>query len=609
MGNILSCTGAPDSTNEILSPLILDDYDKNKLIDYIKRINPKKINLDDIDQMKSIELENKTLIPMTIELYYKLFDLYGEYLPMDTKKSMNKLTKRVFFIKPKFGLDDIINHNTISVKEHVLLANNLVKINDPSVSMLNVPITLDEYTKSFNDTPIKKDMLGISKKILKLMPVYLKMRFINCYNEILLNPTASVCFAKGFYMYKLAKHGPTSDINSFRQIMALPNIINQMHRILNIRLCNYMMHNKYIDTNIQKGCIPGQKYSIFEQFFKIKNVIADANKRSKPCVVLFLDITNAFGEINLYNLYQILELYHVDAGFINYLKTFYDNLEYYVDTGNVTSNNFKWQNGLIQGCSLSPLLFIIAMNYILVHLDENFKEEHGYEINNAKMLLTAYVDDICIVCSSLKSAKLVYNKFKSLCAMLGLSVSKTKSAAMIINEKVFPDDTEFPQSVTVYKYLGEHLTSNAESVMFVNQFISQLMAKMKRLNKSNYNNSEKISQYEKFILPWIQKKTLLMYDMGMQSRLKIISIIKDYSKKWNCAESNDLFCDINLIIKSSEDDIIKKIISGNIDFDYNLKSQIDISNYVCTNERVAFKYEDVDNDLEIELQNLYKLTN
>ena len=90
--------------------------------------------------------------------------------------------------------------------------------------------------------------------------------------------------------------------------MAIPNILNLFHRILKNRLYDYLMANHYLNKTIQKGGIVGQKYPIFKQFFKIKNVLKDANLKKKSCVVLFLDITDAFGSIKLDRLYQILTL-------------------------------------------------------------------------------------------------------------------------------------------------------------------------------------------------------------------------------------------------------------------------------------------------------------
>lgn len=627
MGNYLFGYNNTDSTNIEINEIdyennlnLLDNASKIELMMFINKIKTKKINIDDLEKMKNIELENKKLLPMAIELYHKLLEIYGEYTPaINTKNNFSYATKKLFFIKPKFSIDDVMKINTIEAKENVLsLMTDLVNIAKPDFLMENCEITLDEYNKSFNDAPMKKDMIGISKKILKDMPVYLKMRFINKYNEFLTNYSNQsedknnqvVGYAKGFYIYKLAKHGPTTDINSFRQILAVPNIINQLHRILNMRLSNYMIQNKYIDTNIQKGCISGQKYSIFEQIYKVKRVLTNANIYKKSCVVVFLDITNAFGNLNLNKLYDILRLYNVDEWFIDYLSEFYSDLEYCIDIGNATSNPIKWNDGLIQGCSLSPLLFIIAMNYILTHLDQTYKNDYGYDFStNNKILLTAYVDDVCLICKDLKSAETVFNKFESLCEMLGLTISKSKCAMMIVNDNVENIDSESSfgsiKKVDVFKYLGEHISCSGTSTTFIKAFIKNLIIQLNRIDKNPYDNATKMQLYQKNILPWLQKKSMLMYDIGMTNRLKIVSIIKSYMKKWQIPEDQipAIFCDIPNILKTSDDEIIKQLLLENPDHDADLEHDLEISNYVVKNNSVSFSYDDVDDGLEIELEN------
>ena len=58
-------------------------------------------------------------------------------------------------------------------------------------------ITADEYTDSFNNNLTKKDMTGIIKNILRDVPLYIKLRFINEFNKILNDPTKIQNFSFG----------------------------------------------------------------------------------------------------------------------------------------------------------------------------------------------------------------------------------------------------------------------------------------------------------------------------------------------------------------------------------------------------------------------------
>ncbi len=616
MGNIIGSNSS--NISDIIMINQLQECDKHQIIEYIKTLNPKNINMENNmhEKIKSIELMNKKLLPMSIELYHKLLVVLSERKVIVDKnllKSKIRSARKYYYVKPKFSVEDIVKANVPADKLLICLDETINKIHDPIVLMKNSDITLEEYNNSFGIDLSKKDMVGISKRILKEMSNYLKIRFINAYNDLIKDTDILdvSCIAKGSFVYKIAKAGPTNDINSFRQILAIPNTINQMHRILNIRLSNYMLCNKYIDKNIQKGGITGQKFSIFEQLFKVKNVLVDANKNNKSCTILFLDITNAFGSINLKNLYKILELYHVDKSFINYLSYFYNNLEYYYDSNGITTEPFKWSDGLIQGCSLSPLLFIIAMNYVLSYLDNKYKDEYGYCFNgelSTKILLTAYVDDICIICKDNASAQIVFDEFVKMSNMLGLSVSVSKSAIMTLNDdnKSEPINQLFTP-VDIYKYLGENISIDGKSTKSCTDFLKEMTKKMYIIDNKKCSNEDKIVIYESIVLPWIRRKTTLLYDMPMVNRMKIVAIIKTFVDKWGADSdkwSNEnpmgVFFNILKIVRSSEDYVIQNLSHSNTNITHDLEKNIDIANYVINDNNIEFSYDDVNDDLVLD---------
>lgn len=417
---------------------------KAELINFIKSMKIKSINSYD-ERTKQIELVNTKIVPMSIELYTKLLEILGQYIRLPTDKPKRTSNRR--FVKPMFGVDAIMQSLAEAVIEpHTIALYPYTNINTPSVPMYNMEITIDEFDEAFGNILTKKDMIGVSKRMLKDMPMYLKIRFVNAYNEIIACPEniQGSNIARGTYMYKVGKNGKTDDINSFRPILAVPNVVNHFHRILSMRLGDYMMSNNYIDDNIQKGGIPGQKYSIFEQVYKLKSIIKDANKYKKSCTIVYLDIKNAFGSIKLDRIYNILGLYHVDPQVVSYIRTFYQDLEYYFDIGNVKTDPIKWTGGLVQGCAMSPILFVIALNYIMTHIENKYKADYGYELstkcvnknNSVKILSMAYVDDIAYVCKDTKSANIVLGEFIRLCDLLGMRICQEKCAVMKINDGV-----------------------------------------------------------------------------------------------------------------------------------------------------------------------------
>ena len=586
---------------------MLDAYSKSELVNYIKLIKSKQINMSDefLNKMATVELNCTELLPMAIELYKKSIELLGEHKNI-AKKGPSK--KKLFFVRPKFTVESV--NETLTKTKMIPTTEFITLMLKPAfITCMNMTdITLDEYNESFNNTLTKKDMMGITKRLLRDMPVYHKTRFINTFNKLLDNndKVSKIAVAKGSYVYKQAKSGPKDDISSFRMVQSTPNIVSVFHRILALRLNNYLLANKFMDTTIQKAGTSGTKNPIFEQFYKLKNVIKDAHKKKKSCAVLFLDISNAFGNLSLQQLYKILEFYSVSDKFIQYLKEYYSNLTYYVDLVGTKTEEFKWVDGLIQGCPLSPLLFVLAINYILTFLCKEHLQTCGYQLNdNTNILFTAYMDDICLICRDTDTLNTVFSTLVKLFTMIGLPLNKDKCGLMTVNitkETVNPAFESFTK-LTIVKYLGEYIQNDGSSTETYIQFLRNITAKLIVLDKKNVTNEVKFGIFTSMIVPFVNRKLLMMYDIGKVKKLKIMSIIKPYVEKWGTTEeiqNVQLFVDVSTIINESEDDIIKAFDFNEENFDSELEADIDMSNYVLKNANVQLLYNQIDDDFEID---------
>lgn len=583
-----------------------DDCKKSELINYTKTKKLKKINVDKSfpDHTKNINLECTNLLPLCIEFYEKSVLVVPDYDPtLIATQSFS--SKRFCYVKPEFGPDKVkptkLDLNNIKPSFNSEL--NSIVIPEPKITMKTTKFTQEEYNEAFRDPGHNKDMFGISKRMLFSASNFHKQRFINIYNKLykLESSVADISVAKTSYIYKEAKAGPKNEIKSFRPIVAIPNGVNHLHRILSLRLNRYLDDNKYIDTTIQKAAVSGIKNGILEHVFKLKQVIKDANSRNKSLVVLFLDVSDAFGSIRLDHLYLIMKKYKIDDSFINYLKAYYSNFEYYAQTKDWSTELFSWNDGLVQGCPMSPLLFVLALNYVLSYLDGKFKETHGYNLGanqvkqpiqaqdqpiksddnpeapepkddlkapepnkltvDNKIMFAAFMDDIACTFNSVKSALEVYTKLKTLLENIGLKLNPSKSALLVINctdedKKIKLDEVPY---VETYKYLGEYVSIDGTSATSYSAFISMLTKKLFALEKKKIDKPTKLKFFSKCMLPWIKRKMAIMYDIKKGSKLKIITLIKKYLIKWGSEEDIQIFTFIADTLSDSADEVVQKI--------------------------------------------------
>lgn len=582
------------STNNVeVEKKVSDEMLKNELLEYIKSSNPKSTNLpENYDKTADIDVDNRELIALCIEIQKKVFEIYGEY----KHTGSNTKTKK-YFVKPKFDKSKVSEKiNANGEKKNVPDFKVLYDVPAPIKQMEKDIITLVEYNQAFNDPSVKKDMIGMSKQILRNITPFLKQLLINGFNRAYTdsNLIDKLSIAKGSYVYKDAKKGKHDDIDSFRPIMSIPNIVSHMHRVLNTRLMKYLVSNNYLNTQIQKGYISSQKNPMVTQIFKVKAVLANANTTKTSAVVAFLDVSNAFGNVCRENLWKILRLYGVDEKFINYMETYYNTLSYYVSIDGKTTENFKWGDGLVQGCPLSGTLFITALNYVLEALCKKYEQEFGYSINNTKLLVTAFADDMCLITQNMTQMEIVFKELESLLSMIGLPLNLPKSAIMTVG--ICGETSEYLKKISTVdciKYLGEYLSKDGTSATAYTSFVRMLYGRLINIEKKQIPLEQKKRMFTGYILPWIRRRTLLMYDITHNQRLNITKMVKEFCEKMEIKDFGDLFTNSVELIKSLDDPCLN---IDDMQIDQDLEQNIDIANLCIKGGDIVFNYDTIKED-------------
>lgn len=618
MGNLISYVtdGGNEETN-------FDEMQKQELINYIKNMNIKSLKVSDkfTKTLADTEMNNSKLIPMCIELYELMEELIEEYKNDST--NIIKTTKKKYFVVPQFKKEDIAKQvdnaltsmtNQTPFDEETI---NIINVSDPIFNFNDNNITEQEFIDAFpNNIVEKKDMMGINKKMLHQLPQYHRLRLIRAFNDILAAEESadSISFGSATFIYKDAKKGPKDDINSYRKIIAIPTIVNHFHRILALRIGNFMTKNSYLDTTIQKGGISGQKMSIMQQIVKVKSIIKHANTNKNKVAILFLDITDAFGSLNRDALFTILRKYHVSPNIIDYIKEFYDHFEYYVkNKGLDIDKKAGWANGLVQGCPMSPILFVTALNYILKYVDNMYREEKGYEIlAGVRLLLSAFMDDLTVICKDKESLREVHDKLIDLFGKIGLKLNASKCGIMLIGyteEEMNNFNLNNIPIVKSYKYLGAMVSSDGTNNEAFRKFLKMLGGRLYYLDKQTITNDEKVNQMTAFITPWVTRQMATMYDLGKDDKIRVLSLVKTYQEKWGDKTILQLFPDVNSMMQDVSDEFLNRIELEDYDNEVNYDDAL--SKYQF-NSTVSYTYDDVKNDnnmdkiLDIELENISK---
>jgi hypothetical protein len=103
----------------------------------------------------------------------------------------------------------------------------------------------------------------------------------------------------------------------------------------------------------------------------ILNVFEDSKEFKKPCYCMMYDVSGAFDRITHEQIRRGMEILHLPEHTQNYIMNKLTGGTYTIKTGHGNTEPFEVKRGCPQGCPLSPIIYIIAMNPLHEGLERN----------------------------------------------------------------------------------------------------------------------------------------------------------------------------------------------------------------------------------------------
>ncbi len=159
---------------------------------------------------------------------------------------------------------------------------------------------------------------------------------------------------------------------------------------------------------------------------------------TQPLVRSFhLTQKKAFDRLEWNYMWAVLQCFGFGEHFISMIKTLYHSPAASVITGNIISPSFPLQQGMRQGCPLSPLLFFRFPPYCLSlePLAQAIrKSEVSIKIHDHNHSISLYADDIILYLDHFDvSVSSIIKEFDNFSSLSGYKINWSKSALMPIN--------------------------------------------------------------------------------------------------------------------------------------------------------------------------------
>lgn len=213
-----------------------------------------------------------------------------------------------------------------------------------------------------------------------------------------------------------------------------------------------------------------------------------AKKGGTPRTMIQLDLQKAYDMIDWFSLETVLRELGIPGRFISWLLIMVKTVTYIFNINGDLSDVMQAKRGIRQGDPISPLLFVVMMEYlnrllVKLQLDPNFN--HHAKCEKLGITHLTFADDVLLFCRgdvmSLEMMLHVINKFS---ATTGLVVNPNKCRIYFggvdgTTKNKIQQISSYEEGQLPVRYLGVPLTSKNLNIKYCMPLIDKIMTRIR----------------------------------------------------------------------------------------------------------------------------------
>ena len=375
---------------------------------------------------------------------------------------------------------------------------------------------------------------GISYSILKKLTCLHRI-LATLYNKILDSgiPPSKWGQSKITLIYK---KGSNCEPTNFRMIALASTFGKIFHQILAQRTTDFMLKNKYIDSQTQKAFISKINGTI-EHNQLLQEIIKHSKHHKKTVHITFFDLEDAFGSVSHDLIAQSLDRYHFPAGIKNYVSSLYNNLEGTTITKEWQSHPFKFRKGIFQGDPWSPIIFLIVFNPLIEKLTQ--LKDKGYNLDNNQVITTPFADDFNLITNNKTQHQRIINDLLSWTTSMKLKLKPSKCVTMsitsgkpIINNFFLGPERIGTLECSTHKFLGSTITFSGKQNEIFEVVKTHFVTRLERIDKTLIRGEFKCKIYKDYLLS-ASRFILTIHNLTKTNITCLEALCHKYLKSWS----------------------------------------------------------------------------
>jgi hypothetical protein len=350
---------------------------------------------------------DKELMKSSIMMYYNTLGKMNHNLCNDNEEDISSTTPDIY--------DTSLNNNQ-DVRPTNTLSELCFSIDD-----VNGSISHCKNNKSPGIDQITNEIIKNGGNILasSLLCLFKRLSILECipneWNEGIIIP--------------IFKKGDCKDLDNYRGITLTSCVSKVYNRIIAQSVSKFVEDNNIL-TEVQGSFRKDRRCE--DHIFTLNSIMAIRQAEGKQTFMAFLDFKKAFDTIWRDGLFKAVRSIGIEGSFLNILMNMYTNVRSKVHFQDIKTDFFSVDEGVKQGCVLSPIIFCIYINELAKMIKT---KNHGVSIFGTKIGCLFWADDVVLIGDSDNDLNQLLNTASEFSTKWKLSFNYDKSNVLITGQR------------------------------------------------------------------------------------------------------------------------------------------------------------------------------
>ncbi len=288
------------------------------------------------------------------------------------------------------------------IKEYIM-NTGVPMLDQVDKEQCDMPITKQEVQNAIGNLKLNKSPGpdGIIPEFYKKFWDCLKDPFMDMVHESEVKGEMpnSMCQSILSLMYK---KGDKDEIKNYRPV----SLSNYDYKLIAFVLAKRLqcVIKKLIHEN-QSGYVKGRFIGVNNRI--VQDILEYCEKKNIPGAIVCLDFEKAYDKLEWNFMFEALSQYNFGNHFIQMIRMLYTNPNFVVKNNGWLSEKVEMHRGIRQGCPVSSLLFILALEIMSIRIRSN-NDISGFMFDQIEHKLSQYADDSTLMLSTIESIEEVY---------------------------------------------------------------------------------------------------------------------------------------------------------------------------------------------------------